>query len=449
MLGLLYPVAAIIRSVVSEKELRQKELMKMLSISESAIELTWFISSYSFFAISALLSTVACSMLYPLASPMLLFIFWEIGFLQVVLFSMVVSAVFAKATRAVLVGILFFFSGYIFTLFGAFDTGSLGIISLIALHPMAAIVYGIEIIGSLEEATFGVNGDTYNYTDNPSGFTFSSCIGFLIRNSLFWGYAMWYLNRVFPGDYGQALPWYFPYQKSYWCGAKESNDNLEEWEQNEKYDGVPIESVGPALKDQEYEGRGVHIRGLTKSFGNKTAVDALDLSMYNGQVFSLLGHNGAGKQVQDLQFIPPSYKVTNAFFHGVSREGKTTTISMLSGMLAPTEGFAIINGKNIRTQMQEVREDLGICLQHDCLFPTLTVKEHLRFFGRIKGLYATMTFEEAEESIDESIRDVALFEKRNTYSKDLSGGMKRKLSLAVAFCGGSKVVFLDEPTSGM
>jgi ABC-type multidrug transport system ATPase subunit len=121
---------------------------------------------------------------------------------------------------------------------------------------------------------------------------------------------------------------------------------------------------------------------------------------------------------------------------------------MLSGMLAPTEGFAVINGKDIRTQMQEIREDLGICLQHDCLFPLLTVKEHIRFFARIKGLYDSVSFEDAENSVDNSIRDVALFEKRNTFSKDLSGGMKRKLSLAIAFCGGSKVVFLDEPTSG-
>lgn len=122
---------------------------------------------------------------------------------------------------------------------------------------------------------------------------------------------------------------------------------------------------------------------------------------------------------------------------------------MLTGMMAPSKGYAIINGKDIRTQMQEIREDLGICLQHDCLFPLLTVKEHVRFFSRIKGLYVKKTFKDAEIHVEDSIKDVALYEKRNTFSKDLSGGMKRKLSLAIAFCGDSKVVFLDEPTSGM
>jgi ABC-type multidrug transport system ATPase subunit len=65
----------------------------------------------------------------------------------------------------------------------------------------------------------------------------------------------------------------------------------------------------------------------------------------------------------------------------------------------------------------------------------------------LKGLYATESYEDAEANIDQTIRDVALEEKSNTYSKNLSGGMKRKLSVAMAFCGGSKVVFLDEPTS--
>jgi ABC-type Na+ transport system ATPase subunit NatA len=139
--------------------------------------------------------------------------------------------------------------------------------------------------------------------------------------------------------------------------------------------------------------------------------------------------------------------LTTAFFS--SGAGKTTTIGMLTGALAPTEGYAKIAGKDIRTEMNAIRQDIGICLQHDCLFPQLTVREHVQFFSRLKGLYKDVSHAEAEEQVDQAIRDVALFEKRNTLSKNLSGGMKRKLSVAMAFCGGSKVVLLDEPTSGM
>ena len=420
ILGLLYPVAAIVRSIVSEKDLRQKELMKMMSISESALELSWFVTSYGFFFLSGIFMTIATASLYPNADPIILLVFWELGFLAIVVFIMAISALFSKTTRATLVGILFFFAGYFLTLSAAYDTGSRGIIALVSLHPVTALSYGIQIIGSLEDAGVGITGNTINFTDNPSGYTFGTTIGSFIFDTIFWGFLMWYWNRVVPGDYGQALPWYFPFKLSYWRGAKAAEVQLEGWEDDEKYANVPIERVGATLKEQEKEGTGVHIRGLTKTFDEKTAVDGLSLSMYSGQVFALLGHNGAGK---------------------------TTTISMLTGMFSPSEGYAVINGKDIRTQMQDIREDLGICLQHDCLFPVLTVKEHLRFFSRIKGLYETISYEDAEAAVDETIRDIALFEKRNTFSKELSGGMKRKLSLAVAFCGGSKVVFLDEVRS--
>lgn len=119
---------------------------------------------------------------------------------------------------------------------------------------------------------------------------------------------------------------------------------------------------------------------------------------------------------------------------------QTTTISMLTGMLAPTEGYAVVAGKDIRTQMPQIRQEIGICLQHDCLFPQLTVQEHVRFFARLKGLFRRCSKEEAEAKIKQSIEDVALLEKRNTLSKNLSGGMKRKLSVAIAFCGDSKTV---------
>ncbi len=122
---------------------------------------------------------------------------------------------------------------------------------------------------------------------------------------------------------------------------------------------------------------------------------------------------------------------------------------MLTGMVVPTSGYAVVNGNNIINDMSKVRKNIGICLQHDCLFPLLTVKEHVEFFATVKGIYEENTYDDAVEHIKTAIDDVALSEKINTYSKDLSGGMKRKLSVAIAFCGGSNVVFLDEPTSGM
>lgn len=122
---------------------------------------------------------------------------------------------------------------------------------------------------------------------------------------------------------------------------------------------------------------------------------------------------------------------------------------MITGAIAPTSGTATVIGKDIRTQMPEIRRNVGICMQHDCLFSRLTVREHVEFFARLKGFYDELSKPEADQHVEQAIMDVALWEKRDTYSCRLSGGMKRKLSVAIAFCGGSKVVVLDEPTSGM
>ena len=122
---------------------------------------------------------------------------------------------------------------------------------------------------------------------------------------------------------------------------------------------------------------------------------------------------------------------------------------MLTGAVAPTSGFATVKGKNILTALPQIRKDMGVCMQHDCLFPELTVKEHLEFYSRLKGGYRKILESDAKHQIDQAMQDVGLLEKSDTLSRNLSGGMQRKLSLAIAFCGGSKVILLDEPTSGM
>lgn len=109
----------------------------------------------------------------------------------------------------------------------------------------------------------------------------------------------------------------------------------------------------------------------------------------------------------------------------------------------------MVAGYDIRSDLPLLRQNVGVCLQHDCLFPQLTVLEHMIFFSKIKGLDEKKTKEECKQELLTAIEDVALLEKRHSFAKDLSGGMKRKLSVAIAFCGNSKVVFLDEPTSGM
>ena len=118
---------------------------------------------------------------------------------------------------------------------------------------------------------------------------------------------------------------------------------------------------------------------------------------------------------------------------------------MLTGMLDMTSGSATAYGLDIETEMDSIRKIMGVCPQHDILFENLTVKEHLEMFATFKG----MKSEDIDKEVKKLIEDVDLVEKTDYLSSTLSGGQKRRLSVAIAFIGGSKLIYLDEPTSGM
>jgi ATP-binding cassette, subfamily A (ABC1), member 3 len=130
---------------------------------------------------------------------------------------------------------------------------------------------------------------------------------------------------------------------------------------------------------------------------------------------------------------------------GHNGAGKTTTMSMLTGMIPPSSGTALISGKDIRNDIDKVRGSLGLCPQHNILFDELTVREHIQFYSRLKG----MKKHDTESEVQKYVTLLELENKIDMESKTLSGGMQRKLSVGVALCAGSKVVLCDEPTSGI
>ena len=163
-------------------------------------------------------------------------------------------------------------------------------------------------------------------------------------------------------------------------------------------------------------------RDLRKVYGGKAVVDDLSLDMYEGEIFSLLGHNGAGK---------------------------STTCGLLTGIVASDskrdDGGAVVYGHGIRGGMTAVRQLAGFCPQHDCLFEKLSCYEHVVFFGRLKGRAQA----DAERAAADLLDRFRLGDRRSHLACELSGGMRRKLSTAIALCGGSKFALLDEPTAGM
>ena len=154
------------------------------------------------------------------------------------------------------------------------------------------------------------------------------------------------------------------------------------------------------------------------SRGHTHALKGLSVRFNRDEISAFLGHNGAGK---------------------------STTMHILTGLYTPTKGTARIDGLDIRTHMNDIRHSLGFVPQHNVLFSNLTVREHLWFYARIKGLSSKQCRDETRKLLE----DTGLTDKRDERAKSLSGGMKRKLSVALAFVGGSSTVILDEPSAGV
>lgn len=196
---------------------------------------------------------------------------------------------------------------------------------------------------------------------------------------------------------------------------------------------MPIRRTGDAPPPVAAEGampadavEAVRLTNLGRAFpGRKkgeaiVALEGLDLSFYEGQLTALLGQNGAGK---------------------------TTLINILTGLFPQSEGEATVYGHSTRTAMDSVRALSGVCPQHDLVFLSLTCRENLKLIGAVKGMKRA---EVEGPAIDQMLADVGLDESKFGARTDtLSGGQKRKLSLACALIGNPKFVLLDEPTAGM
>ncbi|MCC6730625.1 MAG: ABC transporter ATP-binding protein [Chthonomonadales bacterium] len=166
------------------------------------------------------------------------------------------------------------------------------------------------------------------------------------------------------------------------------------------------------------EGNAIELRGLTRRFGDFTAVDALTFDVARGQIFGFLGPNGSGK---------------------------STCIRMLCGLLDPTEGTARVNGHDIVREAEQVKRSIGYMNQSFSLYRDLTVLENLRFFGGAYGL----TGARLRQRMDVVVDLVGIGRYADRRGGQLSGGWKQRLALAAALIHEPDLIFLDEPTAGI
>jgi ABC-2 type transport system ATP-binding protein len=162
----------------------------------------------------------------------------------------------------------------------------------------------------------------------------------------------------------------------------------------------------------------LQVEGLTKRYGAVVAVKNLSLAVNEGEVFGFLGPNGAGK---------------------------TTSINMLCGLLKPDAGRVLIHDRSITNGAAEVRTRVGVCPQNIVVWERLTCLEQLQFIGEMYGLKGTLARHRGAQLLEQ----LDLVEKRDQQARTLSGGMRRRLSLALALVHDPEIMVLDEPEAGL
>jgi len=475
VLSFFFPSFFLIRGVVVEKEAKLREGMRMMGLADAALFTAWYVTYGALFmVIAVVIAIITGSTFFSHSDGGLLFLYFFIFGLTAMALCVLLSAFFSKAKLAAAVGAVVFIATF-FPYFAVNDPLKSDA-SKVAASFLSPVAFGLalDIISQLEANGVGVNWHNL-YTPLHGSYSFGTALGLMLIDFGLYTLLALYLGNVLPQEFGVPLPWYYPcsprWLKATWAGctcrcgrggqeggahgkagsnaesllgsagaaaahhhatgtasADAEADGLLSAHWADRFDSIGIaagdnvEPPGLALRELAREGRCVSVRGLSKLFptpdGIKPAVDGVDLDVFEGQIFGLLGHNGAGK---------------------------TTTISMLTGLIPPSSGDAYVYGHPISSEMAEVRTSLGVCPQHDVLWPDLTVREHLAFFAGIKGMPAKAI----PEAVSAMIREVGLTEKVETRSAELSGGQKRKLSVGIALIAGSRVVVLDEPTSGM
>ena len=437
VIAYMSPLSLYVYRMVGEKETKTKEGMKIMGLREGEYFLSYFIQ---YVAISLIVSFINAVLFHvvlnhiPLYILYLLIFLWSLDVFALIYF----FQSFIDRTRiAIVLSLVLYFIMYCISLACMFEKASMYLKIILSIFPAVSLNTGILLLSKFEyhfryfhNRDFLINHYNYSIGIMYLMFTIDFCFYLLL------GY---YLHNVLPHEFGIRKPWYFLCSSDYWCNSRRKKrkylnekNKLELQEYNTDESRLLDDEKNLYSRTSKFESEDIYeeknkiddvleIRNIVKIFGDgKKAVDKVNLNFYKDEIFVLLGHNGAGK---------------------------TTLISILTGMYEATKGKAIYDGINIldSNNMDLFREKLGICPQHDILFEYLNIREHLEMFSIFKGVESIGV----EREVNRVLHDFQLENIQDMIAKNLSAGQRRKLSIAIALIGGSQIIFLDEPSSGM
>ncbi|XP_068940595.1 ATP-binding cassette sub-family A member 13 [Petaurus breviceps papuanus] len=433
MLTWMVSVASMVRKLVYEREIRLEEYMRMMGVHPTVHFLAWFLENIIMLIISscALAIILKTSGIFVHSNAFIIFLFLLDFGVSIVMLSFLLSAFFSSANTAALCTSLVYMISFLpyIVLLVLHNQLSFAIQTVLCFLSTTAFGQGVFFITFLEGQEAGIQwNNMYQSLEQEGDMTFGWVCWMILFDSMVYFICGWYFSNLIPGNFGLKKPWYFPFTMSYWknlCGLKmrkqqHITSNLFFFNEHFLSKGSLPPNRQKTIEDGVHAG--VILVSVTKEYESdkKAAVKELTLKFYKGQITALLGPNGAGK---------------------------TTIISLLTGLYPPSSGTIIINGKDMQTQLAAIRMEMGVCPQYDVLFDNLSVREHLLLFASIKA--PLWTKKELYQQVNKTLQDVELTQHQHKHIRALSGGMKRKLSIGIAFIGNSNVVVLDEPTSGV
>lgn len=434
----VYTVAIMVQSVVYEKERKLEEMMYVMGVGRNTLWFSWFLTEFLTMSFTMGLLTLLLWQggLLPLSDPVLIFLFLEEFAVATILMGLLISSLYSRAKIATACAGIIYFLAYLPSLFIAIREQStqtlvpFGLKLISSLSTTSAFGMAVKSLVYYEWMGSGCNFENFYVSPiNEETFSVAWAMGVMVVDCIFYAILAVYFDKIFT-SHGPRCRWYFPLSFLYrFClhiNRKTKDDccsanMVSSQPPGETSIETSVEKYFFKKHDRASEGIEIAISldNISKSFGHHTVISNLSLNMYKDQVTAILGHNGAGK---------------------------STTMNIIIGSCTPTSGSVVIEGRKIANKQDVLESSLGTCPQHNVLFDNLTVREHLYFYAKLKSDWNN---DELVKEVDTMLLDLQLCGKRDELVNTLSGGMKRRLSVAIAFIGGSNSVILDEPTAGV
>ena len=465
VLAMAVPVSQLIRLLVVEKETRMREQLRMMGVTAWATNTAWVLWYVAEMAVCSVLSTIVLhfSVLQKSDFSLVLVVFLLFTTSSIALAFLLSTFFSSSSTAAALGAVLYiavFFPAFIFNSPNSGDAPQEQAKVAASILGPTGFALTIGEVYAFEAGGTAATWDRVDVEASP-GYTISVGLRLMLVTIVLYGVLAAYLDAVIPSEFGTAEPFYFCCLPRFWTNlcrcccspsapaasgieadrAKAMKSPLNPDAAGGK-DGIAasvprqygttsgaasgstalVEALTGSQRSAVEQDRCVRVQNLRKEFktpdGIKVAVAGISMDLIQGEISVLLGHNSAGK---------------------------TTLANMLTGLYTPTSGTASVFGADLQEDLQGIRRNLAFCPQHDILWDDLTVEEHLLFVAGVRGLPS----DGVEKEANEQLAAVRLEHRRRNGAGELSGGQRRRLSLAMTFTGNPRFALIDEASSGV